>query len=64
MAGGYEIGLSSSEAQNQEFATQFRPGDVHVDLGESKQTMTLYIVAGVVAVAAVLLMLLLRGGRR
>lgn len=57
--GGYEIGLSNSEAFAQDLTTQFRPGDVNVSTGGEKQSITLYIVAGVVALAAVLLVILL-----
>lgn len=58
--GGYEIGLSASEAMTQDFATQFRPGDVSINTGGEKQSITLYIVVGVVALAAVLMVFLFR----
>lgn len=61
-----ELGFSGSAASqaSADVSGQHGAGDVHVSTGGAKQTQTLYIVAGVIAVAAVLLLVLFYGGRR
>lgn len=55
-----ELGLSSSAAAAQRLASQLGQTTVNVSAGGEKQTQTLYIVAGVVAVAIVILLLFRR----
>jgi len=60
MSGGYEIGVSQSDSFAQKLASQLGGGNVNVYGGGAKQAQTFMIVAGVVAVAAVLLVLVFK----
>jgi LPXTG-motif cell wall-anchored protein len=57
MTGGYEIGLSGSAASAAELTGDYGGhGDEFITTGGGKQTQTLFIVVGLVALAVVILL--------
>jgi hypothetical protein len=55
--GGYEIGISGSASSASKLSGQFGGGDDYITTGGGKQTQTLYIIVGVVAVVVAILFL-------
>ncbi len=53
-----ELGASASSSAAQKFAGQFGAGDVYVSTGGEKVSQTLFIVAGVAAVAVAVVVLI------